>query len=88
MGRNIKFSKIIAKGENPGGVTVQSVNGTEHWPTGGWNEQAFGSTPMDWSPERWERDAANAIDNDGPGVLYTGKAPEFGFGKYPGGRRK
>ena len=85
MVRKLKFSEIIQDGENPGGVTVQGVNGTDHWPTGGWNEQAFGSAPPDWSPDRFERDAQNGsyMTERGPGVLYTGKAPEFGFQKKP-----
>jgi hypothetical protein len=33
--RNIRFSKMVAKGENPAGMTSETVNGTVHWPVYG-----------------------------------------------------
>ena len=85
MVRKLKFSEIIEGGENPGGVTVQGVNGTDHWPTGGWNDMAFSASPPDWSPDRWKRDAENGscVTESGAGVLYKGGPPEFGFQKKP-----
>ena len=42
--RNIKFSKLIAKGENPLGMTAQTANGTAHATGQGWNKDwDFGS---------------------------------------------
>lgn len=71
MARKLKFSEIIQGSENPHGVTTQTVNGTEHWPFGGWNNQAYGSTPPDWSPDRWAREAGDGSPfvESGPGVM-------------------
>ena len=45
--RNIKFSKLIAKGENPLGMTAQTANGTAHHTGTGWNDRGRDRMPRD-----------------------------------------
>jgi hypothetical protein len=37
-GVKMDFENLIARGENPRGLTAQTANGTAHWKGTGWNK--------------------------------------------------
>jgi hypothetical protein len=45
--KGIDFEKLIARGENPLGMTGQSPNGTTHAVGQGWNDFGRGRVPME-----------------------------------------
>jgi hypothetical protein len=48
--RRMDFEALIQDGENPQGMTAQTVNGTAHWQGTGWNKD------YDWQQPQLEPD--------------------------------